>query len=265
MPQEFYYPISSATHDLPASTDDGANVGGANKNASTRPGGGRSGPMTHDDATSYVSVSANGFPNTDQSYNVDWPGPIGTYDGVLTLGFRYAALSVSGGGSNNTLALRFMNAAGTAGTARFSISLGPGTSGWATSGPSDVSDAATYRPGGGSWSQADFVNDQTIFINTSESDGGGGGNLTSSDVTSVWGEIRYTPPVGGFAFLLNLAGLGALPFVGAMDFGQFMRYLAWRERFHPRRTKWADRAEILRAWRDVREYKHPRFFQMGVA
>jgi hypothetical protein len=79
-------------------------------------------------------------------------------------------------------------------------------------------------------------------------------------VTSLWGEISYTTPVGSFVFLLGLAGASALPFVGAMtDLSHFRRYLDWRKRFHPRHTKWAP-GEVGTAWADVRAYRSPRYF-----
>jgi len=261
MPQEFYYPVSIATHDLPAGFDDGNNVGGANKNDSCRPGGGRSGPATHDDASSYVELFANGFPNTEQALNVDWPGPMAAYTGSLfTLGMRdryrfsTAAISV-------TRSVGFVNAAGTMGTARETHTSSHGsTQPFDTHGPDDVTTAATYRPGGGSWSAADFANDQTTFIFLHDDDTGGGGNVSYGNFTSVWGEIDYTPVAGGFVFLLGLVGLMSLQLAGPMtDYTQFEKFLQWRHDFHPRHTT-MQVAEKLQAWDEYKSYRHPTFY-----
>jgi hypothetical protein len=75
----------------------------------------------------------------------------------------------------------------------------------------------------------------------------------------MWGQLTYESPTGGLVFLLQLAGLGALPFVGAMDFSHFMRYLAWRRAHHPRHTILTG-DEVRQAWRELREYRAPRFF-----
>jgi len=89
MPQEFWYPISGATHDLPAGYDDFSLGAGANKNAATLPSGGRAGPMTHDESTTYISMASNGSAN-QQAVNIDWPSPMGALTGVLTAGARTA-------------------------------------------------------------------------------------------------------------------------------------------------------------------------------
>ncbi|HUW56743.1 MAG TPA: hypothetical protein VMZ92_08915, partial [Planctomycetota bacterium] len=82
---------------------------------------------------------------------------------------------------------------------------------------------------------------------------------------SLWGDIAFTPPGGGFAFLLGLAGLGASPLVGRLlDFGQFQSFLVWRRHFHPRHTILSPE-EVSRAWRELREYRWPTFFLPAVA
>jgi hypothetical protein len=146
--------------------------------------------------------------------------------------------------------LRFSNAAGTKGNAYVDVT--DSNASYASTGPVDVSNATTYRPGGGSWVLADFADDKTLFVCC---------QITSGNAvfTSIWGDIAYTPPAGVLVFLLQLAGHGALPFVGAMDFGQFLRYLSWRRASHPRHTILTD-DEVRQAWRELREYRHPRFF-----
>lgn len=250
MAQEFWYPISGATHDLPAGMDDWALGAGTNKNDACRVGGGRSGPATHDDA-SYVTEGTNG---EDQALNIDWPGPMASWDGVLTANWR---VSVTGASAPVGFSLRMVNAAGTSGGAIITESLN--NTGFQDNGPVDIANGATYRPGGGSWTAADFT-EATTFARLLRSSGADGTCL----VSSVWGEISYTAATGGFAFLLGLAGLTALPIAGAMDFAHFLRFLSWRRESHPRHTLLTP-AEVRRAWREVREYRHPRFFFPAVA
>ena len=242
MPTEFYYPISGATHDLPSGHDGWTNAGGANKNASTRPGGGRSGPVTHDDSTAYVTCTTS----VAQALNVDWPGPMATWNGVLTVRGRAASAGSVG------FTVGHVNAAANV-TSPLSGSLNNPAYG-------DLTDTAASgsRPGGGVWTAADFQNDQTMFLRI----GSGAQGFTLS-FTSVWGSISYTPAGGGFVFLLQLAGLGALPFVGRMDFSHFLRYLSWRRAHHPRHTVLTG-DEVRRAWRELRAYRAPRFFLPAV-
>src|SRR3972149_10366989 len=148
-----------------------------------------------------------------------------SWDGVLTAGNN--PNEDNDGASLNAV---FVNAAAAVGTAWFSTSTGHAA--FTTVGPVDVSNGPTYRPGGGAWTAADFIDDKTIFMSPRDPAGTPG---FDHHVTSLWGEISYTPVSGGFVFLLNLAGLGALPFVGHLvDFAQFSRYLSWRRGFPPR-------------------------------
>jgi len=254
MPAEFWYPISGATHDLPAGHDDWANNGGANKNASTQVGGGRAGPATHDDDTSYISRAA-GAGVGEQALNVSWPGPIES----LGTGTFF-----TGGGRHRTTGttqrlVRFINAAATYGAAF--VNINDSNTSYVTTGPVDVSVGATYKPGGASWAVSDFATEQTIFAQCDTQSLAAG----ESRVTSVFGQLTYNPPQGGFVFLLQLAGLGALPFVGHLaDFAQFSRYLSWR-RVHHRRHTLLTPDETRQAWRELRAYRHPRFFLPAVA
>jgi hypothetical protein len=168
--------------------------------------------------------------------------------GVFTAGARHQAT----GGTTPQRGAIFMNSAGTTGTSYVSVT---NNSGWADSGPVDVSNAATYRPGGGSWVLTDFADEQTIFAACWNN----GPASANADFTSMWGQIEYLSAGGMLVFLLQLAGLGALPFVGAMDFSQFLRYLSWRRLYHPRHTILTG-DEVRRAWRELREYRAPCFF-----
>jgi len=172
---------------------------------------------------------------------------------ALTANFRHRA---SGGVVRRTA--KFVNAAGTAGSDFGDVNDANGA--YADTGPVDVFGAA-YRPTGGSWVVGDFDDETSIF--------GGikfeSGNPNSALVTSFWGSITYIAPAGGFTFLLNLAGLGALPFVGHLaDLAQFSRYLSWRRAHHPRHTLLTP-DETRQAWRELRAYRHPRFFLPAVA
>lgn len=237
MPTENWYPISGATHDLPTSHDDFANNGGANKNASVRVGGGRAGPATHDEGTTYLSRLNTG----NQAVNIDWPGPMLSYDGTITAAWRDATSGVS---VNRLGAM--INAGGTVGTAWVNVS---DASGAYVDHSADISNAATYRPGGGSWGTADFADDKTMFARVINA--GGAGTVF---VTSIWGTIAYTPTAGGFVFLLGLAGLSALPLVGTLaDIAQFRRFLSWRRRHHPRHTILTG-DEVVKAWRELRAH-----------
>lgn len=249
-PVEFYYPISAAPHDLPAGMDQWANNGGANKNASSLPGGGRAGPMTHDDNTSYISEVTNA---EDQAINIDWPGPISDLGATFTAWFRRGIDDGGGGADASTTRFRFANAAGA--TSSSDIQSLAATFAWTTYGPVDVSNATNFRPGGGAWSQADFDDDQSLFFWVDIS----GLVNDTVKVTSFWGEIEYVS-AGGFVFMLQLAGLGALPFVGRMaDMVQFRSYLSWRRRFHRRHTLLTG-DEVRQAWDELKAYRYPTFF-----
>jgi hypothetical protein len=245
VPTENWYPISGAAHDLPAGTDDWVTGGSGDtgqKPTNVRVGGGRSGPATHDDNTTYITETTNG---EDQGLNIDWPGPMAALGSTFNANWR----TRTGGATSRSAYI--MDAAGNLGTAWGNLTSND--AGYVDQGPIDISDAATYRPTGGSWGIADFANEQTMFAKLLQYSAG------QTVCTSVWGAIEYTPPGGGFAFLLNLAGLAA-PIAGAMDFGHFMRFLAWRRVHHPRHTLMRDRDEIMTAWREVKSYRHPRFF-----
>jgi hypothetical protein len=244
VPVENFYPISGATHDLPAANDAWTNNGGANKNASARPGGGRSGPATHDDDTTYV----NAVGGIVQALNVDWPSPMLALNGVMHLSFRHRLAAV---GPSNRVA-RFVNAAGTA-SASSPCDVNDNNSSYADTTSADIGAGGGYRPGGGAWVLTDFDDEQTIFIQLVNT-----GGAVNTRVTSVWGDIDYQA-AGGFVFMLGLAGLGALPLAGALDFGHFLRFLSWRRRCHPRHTILTG-VEVRQAWDELRAYRHPRYF-----
>jgi hypothetical protein len=183
----------------------------------------------------------------EQAFNIDWPGPMSTYDGVLTANARDSVLA---GTANRIYNMASSSAIGSAWANPVDA-----VAAWTTQGPVDISNAAVYRPSGGTWSAVDFANEQTIFGHTRTVAAAG----NDYGVTSFWGSISYTPSGGGFVFLLQLAGIGALPLTGAMDFLHFQRFLLWRRRYHPRHTILTPE-ETRTAWRELREYRWPSYF-----
>jgi hypothetical protein len=112
------------------------------------------------------------------------------------------------------------------------------------------------RPGGAAWVVADFLDSTTYFPTMYTND-----DVASlTYVTSVFGEITYSPPSGGFAFLLGLAGLMSLSLAGPMqDHTQFEKFLQWRHDIHPRHTILTSDEKVV-AWDEYKSYAHPRFF-----
>jgi len=241
---EFFYPLSTALASIPAGKDDYILSAGTNKNNACRPGGGRPGPMTHDDVTSYISAGPTAL-LWEQALNPDWPtGPIGNVT-AMTLGQRYAT---SPGQSSSIL---FCNAAGTEGSI---VASGDSNNLWATLGPSD---AMSARPGGGGWSGGDMRDSTTMFLYCKANTPGGG---PVHYMSSIWGLLTYTPPVGGFVFLLGLAGLLSLQMAGPMtDYAQFKKFLGWRYDACPRHTT-LDPTDRVQAWDEYKSYTHPTFF-----
>jgi hypothetical protein len=246
MATEFFYPISSAPHNIPAGFEAEWTLGaGGNYNVAVLPGGGRAGPMTHDDATTYINRTHNGLGTPfEQGLNPDMPGPIGNIS-AITLAYQTNANAPTVGREQG-----FVNVAGTKGSSLNAVNNADAT--WTTTGPTDASGA---RPGGGSWVSSDFANDQTTFLFVQTVSGTGNCN-----VTSVFGELTYETPTGGFVFLLGLAGLLSLQMVGPMtDYTQFEKFLQWRHDSHPRHTILSAPERVL-AWDEYKSYTHPRFF-----
>jgi hypothetical protein len=101
----------------------------------------------------------------------------------------------------------------------------------------------------------DFDDENSIYIQLVLS-----GSVGPTRVTSVWGDLDYTPPGGSFMLILNLAGLAALPFVGRLtDIGQFRSYLSWRRAHHRRHTILRE-DEIRQAWNEYRAWTWRTYF-----
>jgi hypothetical protein len=259
MPTEFYYASDVTPHDIPAGADDFGNTGGANKNASCKPGGGRAGPMTHDDATTMIVGNSNET-GIEQAINMDWPGPIASLDVATTFSAYFRHRWGAGSAKAKSRYHYFCNAAGTAGGTFGGVTNSSTT--WTNTGQAGPIDAATYRPGGGSWEIADFEDDMTLFGRPRMWNAATG--WSHGDVTSIWGQMAFVPPAGGFVFMLNLAGLSALPFVGRLtDLTQFRKFMEWRRVFHPRHTIWTRDGEEAAAWADVRAYRWPTYLEMA--
>lgn len=232
MPAENWYTISGATTGI---VHDAWTLGaGANKNVAVQIGGGRTGAVTHDDDTSYVDATGA----QRQCFNADWPGPIIAFTS-LTCGFRLKETAVAA----QSVSQEWCTSGGTL-SATFNTT-DPG--GYATVGPIDV---AALRPGGGSWVPADFA-DNTAMQPCIVS------NATAVRVTSVFGVLTYTPPVGGFVFLLGLGPLVVLPCIESLQ-----KLMAHRSIASPRQTKWLP-GELQAAWRDIREHVWPSYFHIG--
>ena len=251
MPTEYWYPITDVVHDLPAGMDDwtAAGSGSVNENANTRVGGGRAGPATHDDDVSYISRTWSAG-TEEQALNIDWPGPMTELAfGTFTANGRHRVANAT------HRYVRFTNAAGAEPTVWLDVN--DSGAAYVSTGPVDVSTAATYRPGGGSWATTDFADDKTTFVNC---------QITSGQAvfTSIWGQIQFNTAGGLVPFFLGLVGTSALPFVGRfVDFQQFGTYLNWRRVSHRRHTILRP-GEDMQLWRDLREYRWPVRFIMAM-
>lgn len=248
MPTEFFYP--DAVNAAPV-THDAWSANSGNKGAAVLPGGGRAGPMTHDDDSTYLSAGGGGVGPDNQEISVDFPGPVGVLT-ALTGSFRHRFVS---GSSGNVRRALYWAINGTLGAELASVI--DGTTSYADT--TDTDALTGHRPGGGNVNSGDInsaaPNDLRFLLQRTANN-----NDDITRVTSLFGQITYLPPSGGFAFLLQLAGLSALPLVGRLtDIAQFRSYLSWRRRFHPRHTKMTPE-EIVRAWDEIKAYRHPAFF-----
>jgi hypothetical protein len=203
---------------------------------------------------------SNGAPIVYYSFNVDWPSPMVSYDGAITMGMRTKIYQQDGAGSSTNNCSSMFSAAGPVlGTVVNTRTRGAPVSAYIDDGPVTCAGAG-YRGGGGAWVVTDFANSTTQFLTIGMSDNGGGGNLSRQAVTSLWGQITFTPPGGGFCFLLGLAGLMSLQLAGPMtDYTQFEKFLQWRHNVHPRHTILAAEEKVT-AWDEYKSYKAPRFF-----
>ncbi len=243
MPTEFWYPPTGATHDL--NNDAWQKVGG-NANAATRPGGGRLGAMTHDDASSYISSLSSSW----QDVNIDWPSPMGFYDGVLTATWRQRGTA----GTSLQRLMKFRRPGGATNGDIYNITNTVTT--YVTQALLDVSGTG-HNPDGVAWGTADFDDEASTNMSFWTDH-----NASNARVTSVWGQISFSPPTkGGFVFLLGLLP----PLVGHFVFrADFERFLSWRRLYHPRHTILTG-AEVQQAWEELRAHRHPKFFLPATA
>jgi len=246
MATEYWYPETIDSHDI--NQDNWIPSAGGNENINTRPGGGRAGPLTHDDDSSYISTASG---SVWQDVNLDWPSPMISYDGVLTATWRHRTTA-----GTPQRRLRFRRPSGS-NTTDIRIITDANRS-YQQQALLDVS-TSTHNPSGVAWVLADFDDNAS----TNMSIYGPSGVL----VTSIWGEIGFSAPAGGggILFLLGLAGAAALPFVGTfLCLSQLHEYLEWRRLFHPRHTVLSP-AEVSQAWTELKTYRHPAFFLPAVS
>lgn len=253
---EYWYTESGGLHDIVS--NDWSRSGGSNKNDALLVGGGRPGPPTHDDDTSYIVANGDGGAIKYQDANIDWPGPILALPGggTFTAYFRHR---MQNGTPNRVFVFR--NSSGTFGASAVA-SVTDANSSYANSGTATVT--GSHRPGGSSWVVADF-DDTTPIVNAcfymSTTAVGYG-----TRVTSVWGQLEYIPPGGAWTQILGLGPLmlAATRAVGTLvDQVQFRQYLEWW-RAHSRRHTILRAHEVAEAWREVRAYRYPRFLEVGV-
>lgn len=248
MATEYWYPISGATHDI--AWDSAAIVGGAgNKNVAVRPDPASRSSITHYDSY-YLSLTSNES-WTHQAVNISWPGPMSSLGSTFTAYIRHA----SAGAYTRYRYAIFCNSAGSIGGSHWAA-VNDATTSWTNTG-GDVSNAATYRVGGGSWAVADFANETSCQVQIASANDPTG--WRTGYFSTVWGQIEYTPLGGGFMVILGLLG----PMFGAFVCrGDFDKFLLWRRWCHPRGTILTDE-EKDQAWREVREYRYPTYHLVG--
>jgi hypothetical protein len=67
----------------------------------------------------------------------------------------------------------------------------------------------------------------------------------------MWGLLTYTPPAGGYAYLLSLIGAMASPLVGTLrSITELQKYCDWRRLYHPRGTLMQP-DEVRTAWAEL--------------
>jgi hypothetical protein len=266
MPTEYFYTESQAEHDLYGGVGGARNQftlgAGANKNIATQIGGGRAGPPTHDDDTSYI-VHPYSLGNAWQQVNISWPSPLEKWLGVLTLAHR-TRVDLATGAGNGWRTIRFAYTGGTNNWWYSSptniAAVNNASATYVTSALVDVSDATLCRPLRGAedtqtvWHASDFRNGNNnrlccIVYGHSEE------TTYERDIwwTSIFGEISFYPyPNDGWLFLLGL-----LPFT-LTGIEQFKDLLSWRKTSHPRGTVMHP-GETEEAWRAYKEYRRPAY------
>lgn len=123
---------------------------------------------------------------------------------------------------------------------------GPG-SGWTTF----VDDITSLRPGGGTWVKGDF----TTLITRFRGDGTGSAGVMLQ-VTYFDYTVVFRPPAGGFAFLIgSLVGASLGAHLLLRDVEAIARAV--------RGSVLLSREEVLTAWQELREDRHPRTFDLG--
>ena len=192
---------------------------GASKPAAVDPGD----PPSHDDDASNLSITASGVKQGFTLTNKPTAGEMATINGVNWL---TRAKSTA---SQNITARWILSATEVSGGLQ---ALGAGYT--------DVSLTGIARPGGGSWTPADILDSSLeVIIHSSGAISG------TQRCTSLWMQVDYNVPAGGFVFML-LSLLG--PVFGA---GVLLREVAEAARLIRGRVL-LSQDEVRRAWAELR-------------
>lgn len=199
---------------------------GASKAAAVNPGD----PPSHDDDTSNLSVGASSVKQGFTLTNKPTAGEMGSVNSVNWLARARSTAS------QNITARWILSATEVSGG---TLALGTGYT--------NVSLSAIARPGGGSWTPSDILDSSLEVIIQSS-----GGISGTQRCTSLWMQVDYNVPSGGFVFmLLELLG----PVFGA---GLLLHEVAAAARLaRPRVLLSPD--EVRRAWAELRRPRRTGF------
>lgn len=216
-------------------------TGGGTQNQFTAFGGGRPSIVnTKDDGASHVWFARN-VAKTDRIACENLPAGAG----VVSLVQSTHRSQHTGAGTATHIKSGFYE------SAAYSYHAGAASSpGW-----TDTTQTVATAPGGGGWTPAN-VNSAEMALNQDGSSSQG----NAVEITYYAGLVTYELGGGGFGFMVGLAGL--LPAMGAFDLGQYLQYMRRWTVVHADRNTFLD-GEIRKGWRELLEYRHPSFFQLG--
>ena len=241
MPAENFYPFTTHT----SVGYDQFTACCSNKSNDVRPSSpARTGTLTTDDSkyNTWNTYKSWGY----QCWKLDWPdGPIGAF------------VSMTASASH-----RHLNGGNTARNMYFygSSALGGGfnniqdSATWAVFGPTTIT--STQNPGSGAWDAAH------VTKGSATERSGAGACYPDVDVAATgnfsgfWGVLTYTPPAGGFVFLLGCLAYGAFTHIAQLE-----KLIAWR-RTTMRGTVLTSE-EVQTAWQELKAYTHPSFHFMN--
>lgn len=216
---------------------------GANKVVAADPGD----PVSHDGDTTYLAANVAGA--ATQSFVITTVYPVGTVNS-FTQHVRANSGNIGQPAEQPSSINGRTRKAGVE-SAGWTIVVGTSLGG----SYADFSGNAT-RPGGGSWTGPDFdgVDIELIWVNVGDGFHDGGNFDPNNHYTSMWGELNFEPVPGAFVF-----GMDA--FVGAaIAFSQMLQIAG--EYFKRSAIKLTE-AELLVAWRELREHPRTVYFDLG--